>query len=191
MKYIDASNFKSTRCITFSFRELRALKYFNLQNIHSLFIDEFSGMLNFTVLLLGKNDVGVIVKKILETICSAITVNFSNLQELQHLNLSGNRLKEFHVELQTLKELRFLNLSRNKLDTLTLATRSQLDAVATDGNVHVDISGNPLHCYCYIGFVMWIHTTRVKFVNTDDTVCTADDFDTTLTHRQSGAGEYH
>ena len=194
LKHIDVSNFKSTQYITFSFGELPALKYFNLQNIHSVFIDEFSGMPNLTVLLLGKNDIGDIVAKDTEnhmfTNNSKLRVldlakcglseiprqSFSNLQELQHLNLSGNRLKEFHVELQTLKELRFLNLNRNKLDTLTLATRSQLDEVATEGNIHVDISGNPLHCYCYnINFVMWIHTTRVKFVNTEDTFCTADD----------------
>ena len=194
LKYIDVSNFKSTLCNTFIFGELPALQYFNLQNIRSVAIETYNKMANLKVLLLGNNDIGDILAKYIENSlfsnnnklqvldlarCGLTEIpkrSFSNLQELQHLNLSENMLEEFHAELQTLRELKLLNLSRNKLDTLTLATRSQLDEVATEGNIHVDISGNPLHCYCYnIDFVTWLHTTRVKFVNTNKTFCTADD----------------
>ena len=191
LKYIDVSNFQSSSCINIAFVGFHALDYCNIQNVRSVDPDVFKEMSKVTVLLLGNNDLKYVVANDTENllfrenkhlkfldlaVCQLTeipTKEFAHLQHLQQLNLSSNSLEEFHVELHTLKEFRFLNLSDNKLKTVSAAMRVQLDQMASDRNVQVDISRNPLECTCNdTEFVSWIQKSRVIFQNKQHTFCT-------------------
>ena len=191
LKYLDLSSFQTTPCVTMAFVGCHALEYFNIQNIRSIEPIVFHQMTNLTVLLLGNNDLGNVVAddtesslfsenkklKILDLSGCQLTAippdEFSVLQDLQQLNLSRNSLEQFQVDLQNLNEFQFLNLSENKLRTLAVAMRVQLDQMAADRNMQVDISGNPLECTCNdTEFVSWIHKSRVIFENKHNTHCT-------------------
>ena len=189
LKYVDISNSRCARPIACSVGSLHALEYFNLQNVNADGVDKylFNKMPNLKVLLLGNNDIGDVVANDIENRlfnynkqlqnldlagCNITEIplkEFSNLQHLQNINLSGNWLRRFQVNLQTLTRIETLNLSHNNLTTLPLDTRTELEQVAAEKNVTVDISENPLQCLC--DFVNWIHTSRVKFVNKDNTFC--------------------
>ena len=188
LKYVDISN---SRCVTVSCSvgSLRALEYLNLQNINAIGIEMhlFNEMHSLTVLLLGNNDIGNIIandtenrifyyNNKLQTLdlagCSITEIpskEFSNLRQLENLNLSGNWLSHVQVDLQTLTKIETLNLSHNNLTTLPLDTRTELEKVASKSNVTIDMSENPLQCLC--DFVNWIHASRVKFVNKETTFC--------------------
>ncbi|KAI0214604.1 hypothetical protein LSAT2_000291 [Lamellibrachia satsuma] len=188
LKYVDISNARSTTNTTYSVGNLHALEYLNLQNVNLNEIDAgvFDKMLNLTVLLLGENDIGSAVAhdkdnrmfrhndklRVLDMArCHLPEISpneFSSLLQLQNLNLSGNSLREFHVELHKLGNLQMLNLSHNKLTSLTVDTRIELDNLA----IEIDLSGNPLDCSCNnTDFVSWTLTSRVNFLNKDDTFC--------------------
>ena len=188
LKYIDISNARSTANATFSVGKLRAVEYFNLQNVNleGTVAGLFKKMPNLTVLLLGDTEICSAVAndtenrmfhsnrklRVLDLARCHLTEippkEFSSLLQLQNLNLSGNSLHEFHVELQSMGALRMLNLSHNKLTTLSVVTRKELDNLT----VHVDVSGNPLDCRCNnTEFIRWVLASHERFLNKHDTYC--------------------
>ena len=192
LRYIDLSNARCSKPLTCYIGQFHALEYFNLQNVNTGNISGhlFSKASNLTVLLLGKNNIGDAIAndtdnrlfhnnrklRVLDLAgcqISEIPANeFSNLHKLQHLNLSGNSLRNFHVDVDNLAEIRVINLRRNKLVTLVSETRRHLDKLATERSVQVDLSQNPLQCNCNNSdFVSWTRTSSVRFLNKDDTVC--------------------
>ena len=189
LKYIDFSNFRSTSAITTSLPQLRALKHVDLRNVslRGFAKDTFDNMTNLRVLLLGNNAIGNIVSNDTESrifhkhynlhnldlsACQLTEIpynEFSNLRQLQRLDVSGNKLQRFHVDLYAMKTLALLNLSNNTLRSLSANMRRALDEIAA---VKVDISGNPLQCLCNnTDFVEWTHTTKVQFLNKSNTFC--------------------
>ena len=187
LTFIDFSNFRST--ITISLAQLRALEHLDLRNVsfRGFAKDTFDNMTNLRVLLLGNNDIGNVVfndtksymfskhYKLQELDLSACQLTeipskeFSNLRRLQTLDVSGNKLQHFRVDLDAMKTLELLNLSNNTLRSLSADTRSALDKMTA---VKVDISGNPLQCLCNnTDFVEWTHTTKVEFLNKSKTFC--------------------
>ena len=191
LRYVDMSSFQTSSCINIAFTGLHAIDYCNIQNIRSIDPDVLKEMHNVTVLLLGNNDLDYVVAndtenllfrdnkhlKILDLagcqLTEIPTKEFVHLQHLQQLNLSSNSLEAFHVELHTLNELIFLNLSTNKLKTVSAAMRVQLDQMAADRHVQVDISRNPFECTCSdIEFVLWVQNSRMIFQNKNNTFCT-------------------
>ena len=192
LKYADITNIRCTKSTRGSIGHVHALEYFILQdaNVHKIEMDMFHEMPNLRVLLMGGNDIGVDIASDTEARLFKNNYNlrvldlagcrlteiprrlFANLHKLQQLNLSGNALRSFNVDLHALGELQMLNLSRNKLTTLPLTVRTHLDNVAAVQPVIVDISENPLQCLCAnTAFVTWSHTTRVTFLNQDNTFC--------------------
>ena len=190
LKYVDIAHARCTTPITCSIDQVRALEYFNMQNVNTanLSTDIFSKMPNLKVLLMGRNDVGNIIEndarnslfrnnsklQVLDLAECQLTdippKELSNLRQLQHLNLSGNSLRL--VNLQNLTEIRILNLSRNRLTTLAQDARALLDKMAAKRQVDLDLSRNPLQCVCNnTDFVTWAHVSKVKFLNMDDTRC--------------------
>ena len=192
VKYIDISDARCSLPVSCSIDQLHALEYFNMQNVNAanIPVDLFSKMPNLTVLLMGKNSIGDVVAndkenhlfynksklRVLDLAGCQLTKippnEFSNLRQLQHLNLSGNSLRHFHMNLQHVTNIRIMNLSRNKLTTLGAAVRTQLDKMAAKRRVDLDISGNPLRCTCTeTDFVTWTHVSKVSFLNKDNTFC--------------------
>ena len=192
LRYIDLSNARCSKPVTCYVGQLHALEYFNMQNVNTGNISAhlFSKMPNLTVLLLGKNNIGDAIAKdtdnrlfyntrklrVLDLAGCQLTEipanEFSNLHKLQNLNLSGNSLRTFHVEVHNLTEIRVLNLRRNKLVTLVPETRRHLDKMAAKRSVQVDLSKNPLQCNCNNSdFVSWTRTSSVTFLSKDDTAC--------------------
>ena len=80
---------------------------------------------------------------------------FSNLTNLQELNLAFNHLKQnsLKINLEPCRQLRLLNLSGNKLDGLNEYMQNQLDK---HYDLEVDLSQNLLTCDCRnIKFIRW------------------------------------
>ena len=189
---VDITNLRSTKYFLGSLGNIHSLEYFYLQNANLISIqtDLFQGMPNLTVLLIGKNNIGGHIANDTEArlfsknhrlrvldlaecgIQDIPRMEFINLYKLQYLNMSGNSLVNLNVTFDTLRELRFLNISHNNLTTLPSAIRSHLDEMSAVRKMRVDISGNPLQCLCdNTDFVTWSRTTRVTFLNQDNTFC--------------------
>ena len=158
-----------------------------------LTVSAFSQMPNLTMLLLGKTDFGISIAndsqnrmfakntnlRMLDlSECQITTVpqeEFSHLHQLQILNLSFNEMTTFTVKLNQLTALTLLNISHNKLTTLSPSTLKELDYIAYRRTIQVDISGNPLLCLPdQMDFLTWAKTTRVQFVNADNTFCSGE-----------------
>ncbi|KAI0218840.1 hypothetical protein LSAT2_029482 [Lamellibrachia satsuma] len=195
MHYVDLSNGRLTKPLTFSLINLRALQYLNIQNLNTrrLTVTTFHGKPNLTMLLLGRNDMGASIAndsvnslfarniklRMLDLAECHITAvppdEFSQLHQLQILNLSHNEMTTFTVKLGKLTSLRLLNISHNRLTTLHATTLEELDYMASQRTVQVDISGNPLQCFSkHTEFIAWAKKTSVQFVNTKNTLCTSE-----------------
>ncbi len=188
--YIDVSysDLKFQVGSWFGISGLRKLRFFNLQGNGIYFSNEiemFADMPALEVLLLAKNNLSTIAFSTrfdflrlqslivldLENceISSVPTSSLSSLINLEILNLSMNSLTKFDVDLSNLTHLRLLNLSGNQISTLTKHTRNHLDTLKW---VVLDVSVNPLRCFCDdIEFIRWLHSSSVKFVHKDATVC--------------------
>ena len=193
VRYVDLANGRSTKRLSFSLVNLRMLQYLNLQNLNTHILTEnlFSNMRNLTMLLLGQNPIGGSIANDSENAlfsnitnlrmldladCQITTLpaeEFSHLHQLQILNLSSNDISTFTVKLNQLTALQLLNISHNRLSNLSSTTFQELDHIASERTIQVDISGNPLLCFPdQSEFVTWAKTTRVQFVNTENTFCT-------------------
>ncbi|CAH1785196.1 unnamed protein product [Owenia fusiformis] len=80
-------------------------------------------------------------------------VPFDILKEtssLEILNLSGNKLVNFNVDLNNQVSLKVLNLSHNILQGLDESARNNINSASerSDGKLTLDLSGNPLICNC-------------------------------------------
>ena len=189
LKNLHLSNARPANTTIYNIGNLRAVEYLNVQSIgrDAIGVDLFIHMPNLTVLLLGENDMSAIFindtktgmfdtnvqLKVLDLARCQLTEispsEFSTLVQLQNLNLSGNSLNVFHVELHTLRALRILNLSYNKLATLSVAIITELNSLE---QIEVDLSQNPWDCSCNnTKFVRWIQNTRVNFLKKGDTYC--------------------
>ncbi len=171
---------------------LRQLRSLNIQGNGLVISGETKTLTDvplLEVLLLGHNDVSAIGQseldlfrlrnlKILDLENCGIhqmpANSLENLTQLAVLNLSMNMLSAFDVNVGDLKQLKLLNLSHNRITTLGMGVTSQLDALTNrNASIALDISGNPLTCFCdNIEFVQWLKSTRVQFAQKDVTMCT-------------------
>ena len=195
MHYLDFSNARSTTPMLFSPMSLHSLQYLNMHNLdtHRLTVNAFSQLPNLTMILLGKTDMGLRIAndsqnsmfanntklRMLDlSECQITTIpteEFSNLHQLAILNLSFNAISTFTVKLSQLTALALLNISHNRLTTLSPSTLKDLDYIASQRTVQVDISRNPLLCLPdHIEFLTWAKTTSVQFVNADNTFCSGE-----------------
>ncbi len=194
LKYVDVSSqihMPGTieLIIKFSIIGLHRLEYVNAQGNALLFtptIRVFADMPSLKVLLLGGNRVNLTAWESLDFLqlpglesldlegCDLKGVpqkSFSRLKNLRTLNLSDNGITQFNARLSP--DLRTLILSRNKLASLPQEMMDYLDVVAETHDVSLDLSSNPLICFCNEQkFVLWLQTTKVHFVNKGSTFCT-------------------
>ncbi len=96
---------------------------------------------------------------------------FSRLENLRYLNLSHNEIDAINISLG--RHLRRLDLSENEITSLPQEMTAKLDHVAQDHSVSLDLSRNPLRCFCdEANFVNWLKSTKVTFENKQSTFCT-------------------
>ena len=94
---------------------------------------------------------------------------FKGLESLEVLNLSGNRLKDISVDLNSITKLRKLDLSDNKLETIGKSLRDDLER---QGKLIMNLDKNPLKCDCgHMEFVKWMSDSKINFENRDVYVC--------------------
>ncbi len=187
LNYVDISSnyLKFELSSKFALSGLPKLRFFNVQGDGVRFSKDthMSDMSSLEVLLLGNNNVSFISQSDLDFLhlrnltvldlenCEIHYMPVNSLQlliKLEILNLSRNILTEFDVNVANLRHLRLVNLSNNRMSTLGKDLRRQLDTLATT----LDISGNPLSCFCdNIDFVTWLQSTPVQFVKKDVTTC--------------------
>ncbi len=193
LKYLDLStagvNDMAPFASNLSFSGLKQLEFCNLQGHGILFtprIQFFADATMLKVLLLGGNrvdlgfweDLDFLHMPNLESLdlefCLIHIVpqnSFSLLQNLRYLNLSDNRIENININLSG--HLRILNLSENRISSLPHTMTDNLDHIAKDHNVVLDLSQNPLRCFCdELRFVKWLKSTKAGFKNKHSTFCT-------------------
>ena len=118
----------------------------------------------------------------------ALLMRLKNLRMLETLDLSGNRLKDFHVstfskltrlkrlslnlnslvevkfDIQRLSSLQILDLSDNRIGYLSDKFTRAIEEIAKHSNLTVYLHGNKLVCNCnHLKFVSWLRHTKVIF----------------------------
>ncbi|XP_059179145.1 toll-like receptor 4 [Physella acuta] len=121
---------------------------------------------------------------------------FSNLGKLQHINLSKNSIykipREFfrglksveiiilsqnniqvlNVSFASTMNLKFINLSRNSIFAITKNTLHDLDNIAVQHTIFVDLTMNPLPCTCPgLPMIFWLASTNVYLLSKDLLTC--------------------
>ncbi|ELU05255.1 hypothetical protein CAPTEDRAFT_206885 [Capitella teleta] len=92
---------------------------------------------------------------------------FMGLPSLEYLNLSGNHLREFRVNLSPCPRLQMLNLSKNSISELSSPWPNIVNS-----NLTIDLSGNPLMCGCLnLDFLAWFQETSPSFHDVEKLTC--------------------
>ena len=119
---------------------------------------------------------------------NALLTRLKNLRKLETLDLSGNRLKDFHVntfskltqlkrlslninslvdvkfDIQRLYNLNVLDLSDNRISYLDDTFTKDIEIISKRSNLTVYLHGNKLACDCnHLKFVSWLKNTNVIF----------------------------
>ncbi len=168
----------------------KKVKYLNIQGIGMNITDKTSlvaDMPSLEMLLLGYNPISLQFPEKLDFLnCSTLRSldmqgcslkdippnSFVSTHSLEYLNISGNNLRAFDVNITALRSLKHLNLSKNLLQNVSKDLRLSLDKLTERHAVTLDLSLNPLKCYCHdIAFVGWLKSTNVKFARSSLTVC--------------------
>ncbi len=101
----------------------------------------------------------------------------AKLVQLREIDVSGNELKTFDLDLGRLDHLERLNLSSNFISYLPQSVTDNLDRLTANGTViTLDLSKNPLMCQCpTLDFIQWIKTTKVIFARKELLTCFTPD----------------
>ncbi|CAL1541888.1 unnamed protein product, partial [Lymnaea stagnalis] len=73
---------------------------------------------------------------------------FKNLIKLQVLDISINKLQMINISFVHMTEIRVLDFSSNSITSISKQSRDELDSIATDHRVYLDLTSNPLPCTC-------------------------------------------
>lgn len=115
---------------------------------------------NLKSLNLGKNDISKLWYKV-----------FQNNSMLQILSLDGNKLTRLGSRIGHLKRLRFLDLSKNAIAYLDTSEINDIEMIARNGPIEVNLKQNPLKCSCEsLKFLKWASSlqkniTLINFKN--------------------------
>ena len=162
------------------------LEYLNYQNngIKSTHHALFQNMPSLKTLLLSYNNFGLNlsnlnVREIKNLAVLDLSYNgishipvdyFAGDSSLRQLNLTGNKISQFNVDLGTLVHLELLNLSHNSIKTLSRSMRDALDGLGKQ--LTVVLTGNLLSCGCKkLSFIDWLMTTDVHIQDLNNLSC--------------------
>ena len=116
---------------------------------------------------------------------------FEDLYNLHILNLSGNSLQTFNVDISNLSNLCHIDLSYNIISNFSVGMTHQLNSQAVKlGNetLRIDLSHNLLLCTCDVAnFVWWVHSVhskhQIEFVNFHQYRCLDESSDQVPLHK--------
>ncbi|XP_052106970.1 toll-like receptor 4 [Mytilus californianus] len=168
------------------------LKHLNLSsnycsNISTFF---FEGMVNLEKLYVQNNLLGFSIPfdvdgQILKPLKILQAIDFSQnripllpplffifLERLEALNLHDNLFEDIDFRLTQMKNLSLIDLSRNRIQFLGPVATSQLESVARDHMLSLNLSENPLICSCAsLKFLKWMTETKVVLLNRENYIC--------------------
>ncbi|XP_059143093.1 toll-like receptor 4 isoform X2 [Physella acuta] len=97
---------------------------------------------------------------------------FQGLVSLQVLTLSYNDIHSINIRLAHMKHLLLLDLSRNSISWIGQRMRDDLDQIALNHSVSLDLSSNPLPCTCDgLDVLRWLAMTNVRILHRDYLYC--------------------
>ncbi len=192
LTYLDLTNsgIRGWMVQDFRLKGLKKMKYVSLQNNQLKMTENVSiveDMPSLEVLLLGQNSINLTFPDKMDFMrasslrsldmqeCSIGIIpenSFLQLTRLEYLNVSGNGLESFDVNLTALQHLKHLNISNNLLKNIGEELRMSLDKLAVAHNVTLDLSDNPLECNCHNLYLLsWLKTTKVSLARLNLTTC--------------------
>ena len=97
---------------------------------------------------------------------------FQGMPHLRVLKLRLNDIDVVDIHIAHMTSLVFLDLASNSISSISKRTRDELDDLAANGNISVDLTFNPLPCTCE-GFELlkWMSETQVHILNKDILLC--------------------
>ena len=186
LNYIDASEFV-IREIGTPVRGLIHLNFVNMQSCRTETINAefYSHFPSLETLLIGNNKIANVLHKntdgrlfmnntnlkSLDLAANNISFipnnTFKALENIRYINLSDNTLTDLaRGLLHNITSLGHLNLRGNRFTDIRKHTRSEMDSIAENGGLEVDLGENPLVCTCKtLEFLEWMHATRVMFIS--------------------------
>lgn len=188
LTYVDLTNsgVRSWFVKDFRLKGLRTMKYLSLQNNHLMMTEKMfivADMPSLEVLLLGQNHINLTLPDKMDFLrasslrsldmqeCSVGKIpahSFLQLTRLEYLNISGNGLVDFNVNLTALHSLKHLNLSNNLLKNISDKLKLSLDTLTAAHIVTLDLSHNPLECSCQdLSLLSWLKTTKISLARLD------------------------
>ena len=97
---------------------------------------------------------------------------FQGIPSLRILKLRSNDINHIDIHIAHMTHLIFLDLAKNSISSISERTRNELDYLAANGNISIDLTYNPLPCTCDgLELLSWMSTTRVRILYKDFLVC--------------------
>ncbi|XP_059167563.1 toll-like receptor 4 [Physella acuta] len=100
----------------------------------------------------------------------------SKLQNLKIIDLSTNKISTLNVSLANCSRLTYIDLSRNSISWITRNTLDDLDTIAANHTIYLDLTFNPLPCTCKgLPIIFWLAHTNVYLLSKDFLTCSDED----------------
>ncbi len=165
LQFIDATNMELSLLPDTLFKCVPNIMYLNLKNN---FLGKFNNSLSFT-----KYTAKLRSLDISNNGYKTIHVNdLKWLQNLESLILADNKLENIYVNASHMNRLNYLDISGNKLTSLDNNTQDELDKIARQQHITINLSDNPFICGCDTrSFVKWIQVTSTPLLDKDNYKC--------------------
>ena len=191
LEYLDASSNLLARWKgpTVNFHHLKHLNLSSnyCSNISTVF---FEGTVNLEKLYAQNNLLGFSIQfdvdgQILKPLKMLQIIDFSQnripflpplffvfLKRLEVLKLYDNLFEDIDFRLTQMKNLSLIDLSRNRIQFLGSVAIDQLELVASDHMLSLNLSENPFICSCAsLKFLKWMTETKVVLLNRENYSC--------------------
>ena len=100
---------------------------------------------------------------------------FQGLSSLRALKLRQNNIDRIDIHVAHMKSLVFIDLAKNSISSISERTRNELDYLAENRELSIDLTFNPLRCTCDgLELFRWMTETPVRILNKDILLCITD-----------------